>query len=135
MIVLHEHDRGGAVDFLEDGFGELRVDARILFPVARVENGARIGDVTQRPQRAVGETVVVAFFLFRSEPDAPQRIGRLVRRHRQATRVVRRLMIAAAAAMSDPHAAGGAHDRIERGNQTARRTIHFSSPPRGPTRL
>ena len=46
VIVLHQHDRGGAVDFLEDGLGELRVDARILFPVAGVENGPRIRDVT-----------------------------------------------------------------------------------------
>ena len=47
VIVLHEHDRGRALDFLEDGLSELRVDTRILFPVAGVENGARVRDVTQ----------------------------------------------------------------------------------------
>ena len=64
VIVLHEHDRRRAFDLVEHGLGELRVDARVVLPVGRVENGPRIGDMAERPERAVGEAVVVALFLF-----------------------------------------------------------------------
>ena len=103
------------------GFCELRVHALVLFPVGRVEHRARVGDMAERPQRAVREAVVVALLFFRSQPDAPQRVGRLVRRHREAPALVGGLAIAAAAAMRDPDTAGRAHDRIERGDEAARR--------------
>ena len=125
VIVLHEHDGRRALDLLEHRLGELRVDARVLLPVGGVEDGPRVGDVAERPQRAVREAVVVALFLFLGQPDAPQRVGRLVRRNGEASALVGGFAIAAAAAMRDPHAAGGAHDRIERRDEAARR----ANPP------
>ncbi len=122
MVVLDEHDGRRAVDFLEHGLGELRVDARVLLPVGSIEDRPRVRDVTKRPERAVGESVVVALFLFRGEPDAAQGVGRLVGRHGQASAIVRGFVIAAAAAMGDPDAAGRPHDRIERRYESARWT-------------
>ncbi len=45
-----------------------------------------------------------------------------MRRDGEASVLVRRLAIPAAAAVRDPHAACRAHDRIERGDEAARRT-------------
>ncbi len=122
VIVLHQHDRRRAVDLLEHRLGELRVDARVVLPVGRVENGSRVSDMAEGPERAVREAVVVALFLFRRQPDAAERVGRLVRRHREAPAFVRCLVIAAAAAVRDPDAAGRAHDGVERGHKAACRT-------------
>ena len=90
VIVLHEDDGRRAVDLFEHGVGELRVDARVLLPVGRVEDRPRVSDVTERPQRAVREAVVVALLFFMGQPDAAQRVGRLVRRHARGVRARRR---------------------------------------------
>ena len=100
-----------------------------------VEDRPGVGDVAERPQRAVGEAVVVASLLFLGQPDAAQRVGRLVRRHGEAAVIVGRLVVAAAAAVRDPDAAGRAHDRIERRDEAAGRTNPRDSPPTRPTRL
>ena len=122
VIVLHEDDGRRALDLFEHGLGELRVDARILLPVRGVEDGPGVGDMAERPQRAVREAVVVALLFFSSQPDAAQCVRRLVRRNGETSALVGGLAIAAAAAVRNPHAAGCAHDRIERGDEAARRT-------------
>ena len=122
VIVLHEDDGRRALDLVEHGLGELRVDARILLPVRGVEDGPGVSDMAERPQRAVRKAVVVALLFFMGQPDAAQRVGRLVRRNAEASALVGGLVIPAAAAVRDPHAAGCAHDRIERGDESARRT-------------
>ena len=54
-----------------------------------IELRARVGDVAERPQRVVGEPVVVALLFFGREPDPPQRVGRVVGRHLHAPLRVR----------------------------------------------
>jgi len=55
--------------------------ARSTVSVQRIELGAREGDVAQRPETLVRQTVAIAFFLFFAEPDAPQRVARIFRRN------------------------------------------------------
>ena len=123
VIVLHEHDRAGTGNLLEHHVGKAAVDGHILPPVALVEHRPRVGDVTQRPQRIVRDAVVVAVLLLRLQPHAAQRVLRLVRRNREASRRIRRLEIAAPVAMRDPRAAARLHHRIERRHQSARRLL------------
>ena len=85
VIVLHEDDRRRAFDLVEHGLRKLRVDARILLPVRCVEDGSGVGDMAERPQRAVREAVVVPLLFFMRQPDAAQRVRRLVRRNGEAS--------------------------------------------------
>ena len=66
VVVLHEDDRRPIADLFEHRVGEAPIDAHVLLPVALVELRARVGDVAERPERVVGEAVVVALFFFRA---------------------------------------------------------------------
>ena len=81
VIVLHEHHGAVVADLFDHRVGEAAVHAHVLLPVRIVELRARVGNVTQRPQRVVGAAVVIALLFFRREPDAPQRVRRTIRRH------------------------------------------------------
>ena len=105
----------------------LRLTADILRPVARAEGGPHMGDVAQRPQPLVGEAVVVAGLLLRRQPDAADLVGGFVRRHRDAIVLVHHFAIGRAAAVGDPGARAGAHDRLQRGDQPARGALHLDA--------
>src|SRR5687768_6217509 len=75
--------------------------------------------MAERPQRAIGKAVVVTLFLFARQPDAAQRVRRLVRRYGEMPALVDRLVIAASASVRDPDTARRAHDRIERRHEPA----------------
>ena len=79
--------------------------------------------MTQRPERAIGEPVVVAVDVRLVEPDAAQRVFRVVRRNGDAPRFVCHLTIARPGPPSDPRAVRAAHRRVERGHETARRLL------------
>ncbi len=130
VVVLHEDNRLGVADFVEHGIGEAPVDLDVLAPVAVVEHRARVGDVAQRPQGAVGQAVVVAVLLARRQPHPPQGVGRIVGRHAETAARVRRLAIAGAAAVRDPGAAARPHHRIECGDQAAGRLHPVHPRPR-----
>src|SRR5207247_2551761 len=85
-------------------------------------------DVAQRPEAFVGKAVVVALLLFRSEPDAPNKVGFLAGRNAYARVPVGGLAVRGAAAMGDPHARTGAHNRLQGGDQAARR-MNDGDPP------
>jgi hypothetical protein len=86
-----------------------------------------MGDVAQRPEALVGEAVVVAGLLFLAQPDAVDVVGRMLRRHGDAILPVDHLAVGAAAAMRDPGARAGAHDRLQRGDEAARRPLHLDA--------
>jgi hypothetical protein len=55
VIVLDEHERRLVADFLHDGVGEALVDLAVALPVRQAEPRPHVGDVAQRPERAVRE--------------------------------------------------------------------------------
>ena len=123
VIVLHEHDRARAGNLLEHDVGKAPVDGDVLPPVALIEDRPRVGDVAQRPERVVGDAVVVAVLFLRLQPHAAQRVLRLVGRNREPARRIRRFEIAAPIAVRHPRAAARLHHRIERRHQSARRLL------------
>ena len=124
VIVLHQHHRVIAVRLLDHGVGELRVDRAVLLPVGGAKRRPHVRDVAQRPQAFVGEAFVVAGDFLLGQPHAADAVGRLLGRDADAIVLVDGLAIGAAAAVRDPGARAGAHDRLERGDEAARRMLH-----------
>ncbi len=81
VIVLHQDDRIVAARLRDHGVGEALIDALILLPVAAAEDRMRVRQMTERPQRLVGEPVVVAGFFLFAEPDATQQVRGIAGRH------------------------------------------------------
>ncbi len=105
MVILHEDHGRPSVHLFENGVGKLTIDAAVMFPVGGVETRGSAGDVAQRPQRVVGEAVVIALLLLARQPDAAERISRVLRRHCGAAVFVAGFTVAVAAAVGDPNAA------------------------------
>ena len=81
MIVLDE-DRGGMIGkLLLDDRGKALVHALVVLPVDRAEHGPDVRLVAQGPESFVGEPFVVVTLLFRREPQAAQRVRRVVGRN------------------------------------------------------
>ena len=75
--------------------------------------------MTERPKTFVGKAGIVAFFFFGVEPDAPQRIGRMIGRDSEAIVRVDHFTIGASGTVGDPSAIAGEKDGLERSNKTA----------------
>src|SRR5262249_52416820 len=121
VVVLHEDHRWFIPDLVQDGLGELLVDAAILLPVVGVEARPRAGDVAKGPERLVGHAVVVPLLLLLAQPDAPQGVGGFLGRDPHPAAVVGHGAVGVAAPVRHPGAATGAQHGVEGGGQTARR--------------
>ena len=128
VVVLDENDRIGALGLAGDGLSVTRIDALIFVPIAFAEVRPHEGHVTERPQAFIGEAVIIAILLLLAQPDAAQHIARICRRHADAIEAIDGLLVGAAAAMGDPGAAAGAHDRLDRRDKAARRRCTAISP-------
>ena len=85
-------------------------------------------DVAQRPQTFVSQSVVVFVLQFLAQPDAAQRIGRVLRRNPKPVIRAGRLPIGVATALCYPNAARRPHHRIERRSQSAGRLNDTNAP-------
>ena len=124
VVVLHQDDRIVGVDLLAHRVGEPLVDGLVVLPVLAAEDRARVGDVAERPEPLVGEAVVVALLLLGVSQTRRSRYDSSPGRHAHAAVRVDGLAVGRAAAVGDPDAGAGAHDRLERGDQAARRVQH-----------
>ena len=132
MIVLDEDERRLVACFLQDGFGEELIHFAVRLPVARLEDGAREGNMAQGPDAPIGQAVVVALLLLRSEPDTAQRVPRVGRRNLDAIVRIGDLAVGVAAAVGHPDTAASLHDGIERGSHTAGGPDALDFPVRAP---
>ena len=120
MIVLDQNHRVFGSRFFTYDIGKSPIDTHVLFPVRGAKYRTDVGDVAQRPQPFVGKTCIVALLFLRREPDPPQGVGRLLRRHAKAVVTVDGRVVRAAAAMRNPGSGTGAHDRLQCRDQSAR---------------
>ena len=128
VIILNQHERRfGGFDFLQHGLREFFVDALVVLPIGGAETRTRVGDVAERPNAFVGEAEVVAVFLFLGEPDAAQRVMRMVGRDAQAVVLVHGFAVGVGGAVGDPRAVASVEDGFERGDQAAGGNLHFDS--------
>ena len=127
VVILDEHDRVVGLGFVHYRLREQPVDLLVVLPVAAAKHGPHVRDVAQRPQALVGKTAVVAGFLLFRQPYATDRIRGCRRRDRHAIVLVDHLGVARAAAVGDPRSRAGAHDRLQRGDKSARRAPHIDA--------
>ena len=132
VIVLNEHDRIVGVHLLAEGVGEFLVDGLVVLPIRAPEDRTRMGDVAERPETLVGEAVVVALLLLGREPDPAKDVRLLARGDAQSAVPVRRLAVGGAAPVRHPDSRAGAHDRLERRHEAARRVDDGDAAIRGP---
>ena len=125
MVILHQHD--GVVDLGlgGDGVREFLVHADVLRPVLLAEHRTHEGYVAERPKPLVGDAVIIAFEFFVGQPQPPHGIFGRPRRHADVITRIHGVAIGGAAAVRDPGATTRAHDRLERGDEAARRQLHF----------
>ena len=124
VIVLHQHDRVVRAGLGQHRVGKALIDALVVLPVALAEHRPHMRQVTQRPQALVGKAITEALLLALTQPDPPQRVLGRAGRHRADVVVIDERGIGTAAAMRDPGAGAGAHQRIERGDQATRGPHH-----------
>jgi hypothetical protein len=117
LVVVHPDGRPG-VGLFGRGLREAAVDYDVRLPPAAVEPRRRDDVVVERPQRRVAEALV-------EMPDLG--IGQAEPDELQAVRLERPGGRPGVAGPADPDAAGLAHHRLERGDQSTR-----TGPPGGP---
>ena len=127
VVILHQHDGRFCPGLAGHGPGELAIHRDILRPVARAEGRPHMGDVAQRPEAFVGQPVVIAGFFLGRKPNPANMVGGLVRRHGDTVVAVDHLAIGRAAAVGDPGAGAGAHDRFQRRDQSAGGALHLDA--------
>src|SRR5260370_26284476 len=91
----------------------------VVLPVRSPKRRAGMCDVAEGPETLVGETVVISVFLLGAEPDATQRVARIIRWNLQPIMTVHCFYIRIAATMGHPRSVAGAKNRLKRCNQTA----------------
>ncbi len=125
VVVLREKDRRlRAFHLLEDGVGKTPVNLLVVIPILGPEDGAGVRDVAERPKTFVGESVVVALLFLAAQPHAAERVARTFRRHAQAIVSIHGLAVSASRAVGDPRAIASEQNRLESGDQAARRNDH-----------
>ena len=60
MVILNEYDSSFLPCLFQNRRTELFIDCFVLFPVGSTEDRASVGDVTQGPERIVGQPVIVS---------------------------------------------------------------------------
>jgi len=125
VVVLDEDERRPTLGLFEDGVGEASVDGMVSFPVLGLEGGPCVDLMAHGPERAVGETVVIALLLGAGEPNAAKDVAGIVGRNAYATAEVDNDAVGVAGAVRDPGASAGLHDGVESGGQSASGTDPF----------
>ena len=90
VVVLDQHDRIVGLRFVRHRIGEALVDAAVLPPVLVAEHRPDMGDVAQRPQAFVRETIVVAALLRLGQPDRGAACSSVRPAERERSRASRR---------------------------------------------
>jgi uncharacterized protein (TIGR02246 family) len=126
VVVLHPHHRraGRPRGLLGRGLGEPGVDRPVAQPVLLAELEVLEEHVAERPERRVGEPVVVALDVGLVEPDAAQRVARVVGGHLEAPVGVGRVAVGRPRAPGHPGAAGALERGVERRDEAAGRAAH-----------
>ena len=119
VVVLNEHKSRLIPGFIENGIGKDAVDLAVTPPVAVTKAGTMESKMAERPETLVCETIVVALLLLLGEPDAPQFVAGVVRRHHHTTILIRRFLVSVASPLGDPCAAAGHQNGAQGSGQAA----------------
>ena len=119
MVVLDEDNGRVVVDFVEHQVGEAPVDGLVAVVMLRVEYRLSVGDMTERPKPLVSEPAVVTPVLILTDVEQAHGVSRGLVRDWNASPGVHYLTVGRAAALGNPGAAAGAHQRVNGGSETA----------------
>ena len=119
MVVLDEDNGRVVVYFVQHQVGETAVDGLVTVVMLRVEYRLSVGDMTERPKPLVGEPTVVTPVLILTDVEQAHGVSRGLVRDWNASFGVHYLTVGRAAALGDPGAAAGAHQRVNGGGETA----------------
>jgi hypothetical protein len=127
VVILDPNDRAprAAPRLVGHGVSEAKVDRAVALPERRPELEVLDEHVTERPQRAIREAVVVALDVVVIQPDAPERVRLLVGWHADAADVIRRVTVRRPGAPRHPRPVDSPHRRVERRNEAPRRLPHL----------
>src|SRR5215813_2693816 len=81
VIILNKHESWIPSCLLQHGPSEDFIYLSVYRPIARLKDRPGKHHVAQRPQAFVGQSIVVAVFLFFREPDTPQGIEGIIGRY------------------------------------------------------
>src|SRR6266567_6747846 len=120
VIVLdQDHRMILTCHLLHQGVSKFLIHGVVVLPVRSAKRRAGMCDVAEGPETLIGETVVISVFLLGAEPDATQRVARIIRWDLQPIMTVHCFYIGIAATMGYPGSVAGAKNRLNRCNQTA----------------
>src|SRR6185436_12779658 len=123
VVILHEDDRVLGARLVDHHVGEALVDVLVVLPVRRAKGRSGVGDVAERPETFVGKAEVVALLLLFRQPYPADAVRGTLGRHHDVVVLVHRVAVGGARAVRDPGSGAGAHDRLERGDEAARRAL------------
>src|SRR5258706_12394595 len=89
MVILDKHERLlRHFDFFQHDLREFLIYTLIVFPILTAKHGTRVRDMAKRPDSFVREPLIVSLLLFLREPEAAERVARMIGRNAQpASRV------------------------------------------------
>ena len=96
-----------------------------MLPIFGAKDGARMGNVAERPEALIGKPEVVAFLLLFGQPDSFQCVLGLIGRHAQAIAFVHGFAIGIPGAVREPRSLAGSQNGFNGRNQAAGRDGDF----------
>ena len=121
MVVLSKYYSRAAINLIQDLLSEDVVDRFIGLPIRCLKGWFEYRVVSQRPKAFIRESGVIPLFFLLSQPNQPQRVGRVIRRYLDAVILIYGKMVTLAAAESDPSAAAFLHQRVNCRDESASR--------------
>ncbi len=119
MVVLDEDRRTRVGQLRRNRVGEASVHQPVLGPVLRAKDRPHVDGMAHRPEPLVGESAVVAPLFFGRQPDALERVGRLVGRNPHPVARVDDQTVRVAGAVRDPRASTLPQQRVESNRDAA----------------
>jgi hypothetical protein len=129
MVVLDPDHRatGASLRFVSHGMGKPEVDGAISLPEFRAILQMLDEHVAQRPQRAIGESVVVSVHVGIVEPDAAQCVAGVARWNLDPSGGIGHLGVGRAGAPRHPRPMRSPHRGIEGRDHSASRLPHLDA--------
>jgi hypothetical protein len=121
MIILNEEKRTLLAAFLKNGIGEFLIHLHIRLPILLLKMGTVMGQMTERPDRLVGEPIIIPFLFFPCEPDPAKGIKWRLRRNEDLVLAIHKVTILLSGPVGDPDTTRRPKDGIKRRDKTTRR--------------
>ena len=119
VVVVDEHHRGVASDFIAHGCREPPVHHAVIVEITGPKDRLHVYVMAQRPESFVGKAIVVAAVLIAGDRNVPQAVGRIGGRRVPPAAIVDTVHVGVPGGVCHPDSRARFHEGLHGGHQSA----------------